>query len=39
MIFLTEEIKKILVDYECDRKDIPAGWIYLGDNNVRYILG
>ena len=39
MIFLTEEIKKILVDYEYDRKDIPAGWIYLGDNNVRYVLG
>ena len=39
MIFSTEEIKKILVDYEYDRKDIPAGWIYLGDNTVRYVLG
>ena len=39
MEFLTEEIKKMIMDYKQDRPDIPAGWVYLGDDKVRYLLG
>lgn len=39
MAFLTEEIKKMIMDYEHDRPDVPAGWTYFEDNNNRYVLG
>ena len=26
-------------DYHHDREGIPAGWIYLGNDNERYVLG
>ena len=39
MEFLTEEIKKMIMDYKKARPGIPAGWVYLGDDKVRYLLG
>ena len=39
MAFLTEEIKKMIMDYEHNRQGIPAGWTYFEDNNNRYLLG
>ena len=34
MEFLTEDIKKMIMDYKHDRPGIPAGWVYLGDDKV-----
>ena len=39
MVFLTEEAKKMIMDYKQNRPDIPAGWTYFEDNNNRYLLG
>ena len=34
----TDALRK-MSDYQHDREGIPAGWIYLGNDNERYVLG
>lgn len=32
-------VLKRLQDYQVEREDIPSGWVYLGDDCERYVLG
>ena len=36
---INDEILNTISDYQNDREGIPAGWIYLGNDSERYVLG